>query len=87
MLNVDMKIDKNKLVITCDLEQRNGVSSSGNTVTIASTQGAAKIGKGDISLNLSLYTKEKLTEARLKAAKDAGHPNWEAYDAARKAGA
>lgn len=85
MTNCEIKVSGDTLTIVVDLKKRNGISQSGNTVTIASTQGAAKIGKGDISVNLSVYTKEGLTKERLAAAKEAGHSTWEDFDAAKKA--
>lgn len=86
MLGAEMKIEKDTLTITVDLKARSGVSGSGNTVTIASSQGGIKIGKGDITLNLQVYTKENLQAERLKAAKAAGYNTYEDYATARKAG-
>jgi hypothetical protein len=85
MTNTEIKIDGTIMTITVDLSKRQGVSQSGNTVTIASTQGAAKIGQGDISVNLSVYTKEGLVQERDKVAKQMGYKTWAAYQEAKKA--
>ena len=39
MKNVEMKVDGTKLTIVVDLSQEFGLSSSGKSVTIASTEG------------------------------------------------
>lgn len=86
MQNVEIKVDEKKNTLTIvvpDLSKRFGLSGSGNTVNIAGTQGNAKIGMGDITLSMTLYTKEGLAEARLKAAKEAGHKTWEDMQAAK----
>lgn len=71
MKNIEMKIEgakgKEKLVITVDLNQRHGVSSSKKTVTIASTEGNQKVGHKDIAFGLNVYTKEGLAEEVAKA--------------------
>lgn len=85
MLNAKCTVDKDVLTITVNLKERHGVSGSGNTVTIASSQGGVKIGSGDISLNLQVYTKENLAAERLKAAKAAGFTTYEEYATAAKA--
>jgi hypothetical protein len=73
MKNVEMKVEgskgKEKLVITVDLSQRHGLSSSGKTVTIASTEGNQRIGHGDVAFGLSVYTKEGLDKLKAEAAK------------------
>lgn len=86
MLNATCRIDKDILTITVNLKERHGISGSGNTVTIASSQGGVKVGQGDISLNLQVYTKESLVAERLKAAKAAGFNTYEDYAVASKAG-
>lgn len=68
MLNVKTDVKGDTLTITVDLKQRHGTSKSQKTVTIASTEGNQKVGKGDITFGLNVYTKEGLTEA-IKAAK------------------
>lgn len=85
MLNVAHKIEKDVLTITVNLKDRHGVSGSGNTVTIASSQGGVKLGQGDITLNLQVYTKENLVAERLKTAKAAGFTTYEDYATATKA--
>jgi hypothetical protein len=60
MQNVDMKVDEKKqtLTIVVDLSQRFGRSASGKTISIASTQGNVKVGFGDVTMGLNVYTKE-----------------------------
>ncbi len=86
MLNVETKVDEKKktLTITVDLTQRHELSNSGNTITVASTQGAAKLGVGDLALNLSIYTKEGLAKAQQVRAKEQGYTTWAEYQAALK---
>lgn len=90
MQNVEMKIEggkgKEKLVLTVDLNQRLGLSGSGNTVVVGGSQGAVKVGVGDISLNLTVYTKEGLTKAQQDKAKAEGFASWAEYQKATKGG-
>lgn len=73
MKNIDVKVDEKKktLTLTVDLSQRHGLSGSGKTVTIASTEGNQKIGFGDVAFGLNVYTKEGLEKLQ-KAAEAAG---------------
>lgn len=57
-VKMDLSKDKKTLTITVDLTERHGPSASGKTIKIGSTEGAVKVGVGDISLNCSVYTKE-----------------------------
>lgn len=86
MQNVDYKVDEKKgtLTIVVDLSKRFGLSGTGNTVNISSTQGNQKIGMSDIAFGLTVYTKDKLDEERLKAAKSKGYDTWESYQKALK---
>jgi hypothetical protein len=63
MKNVQMTIEDGKLIIKVDLDQEFGLSSSGKSFTIASTEGAAGIpGREDVKVNLNVYrpkSKEK----------------------------
>lgn len=87
MLNCDFKVDEKKkqLVITIDLSQRHGLSGSGNTVTIASTQGNQKIGLGDVAIGISCYTKEGLEKLQKTKAEENGYKSWGEYQKAIKA--
>ena len=71
MKNVTFTVDekKNVLTIVVDLKQRHGLSTSGKTVTIASTEGNQRIGHGDIACGLSVYTKEGIDKLKAEAAK------------------
>jgi hypothetical protein len=62
MKNITMKVDEKKQTLTLeiDLTKRFGPSKSGNTITIASTEGNQKIGLNDYAFGLSVYTKEGL---------------------------
>lgn len=86
MSNVQFKIEKDVLTITVNLKERGGLSGTGNTVSIGSTQGAVKIGVGDIAMNLSVYTKEGLDKLQLEKAKAMGYKTWVEYQQALKAG-
>lgn len=67
MTNVEATVspDGKKLTLVVDLSQRHGVSSTGKTVTIASTNGGVKLsGKAaHISYGLNVYTKDGLPAA------------------------
>lgn len=73
MKNVSITVDEKKqtLTIVVDLKQRHGVSTSGKTVTIASTEGNQKIGHGDVAMGLSVYTKDGLQDELKKAGRAA----------------
>lgn len=90
MQNVEYKVEgkgnDKKLIITVKLSERHGLSNSGNTVTIAGTQGNVKIGEGDIAFGLNVYTKDRIDEERVKSAKAKGYDTWEAYQNALKGG-
>ena len=58
MKNIEMKVEGNKLMITVDLSQRYGKSSSGKSIIIASSEGNQAIpGHEDIKIGLNVYTK------------------------------
>jgi hypothetical protein len=55
-----MTVKGNTLTIEVDLSQRNGLSGSGKTVIIGSTEGSVKL-DGDhdqVSVGLNVYTKD-----------------------------
>ncbi len=58
MKNVEMKVDKNILTIKVDLTKRHGKSASGKTTIIASSEGNQKVGVGDVTIGINVYTKE-----------------------------
>ncbi|MFW0861894.1 MAG: hypothetical protein AAGT88_07415 [Dethiobacter sp.] len=59
MKNVEMKIDGNILTIAVDLTKDFGLSSSGKTVIIASTEGNANVpGHDAIKVGLNVYKKK-----------------------------
>lgn len=60
MRNVDLKVDGSKLTITVDLDARHGLSSSGKSATIASSDGNMAVpGFPEIKLGLNVYTAAK----------------------------
>jgi hypothetical protein len=51
-----MTVEGNKLVITVDLNQEFGLSSSGKSITIASTEGNISVpGREDVKVGLNVY--------------------------------
>jgi hypothetical protein len=54
--NIQMTVEGNKLVITVDLNQEFGLSSSGKSITIASTEGNISVpGREDVKVGLNVY--------------------------------
>lgn len=62
MKNVEMKVEKNILVIKVDLTKDSGVSGSGKSIMIGSTEGNVTIqdAKGnDVKIGLNVYRKKE----------------------------
>ncbi len=58
MKNCEMKVDGNILTITVDVSKEFGISSSGKSVIIASTEGNVSVpGKEDVKIGLNVYRK------------------------------
>ncbi len=56
MKNVEMNVEGNKLIIVVDLNQEFGLSSSGKSVTIASTEGNIAVpGREEVKVGLNIY--------------------------------
>jgi hypothetical protein len=56
--NIDVKINKNQMVLTVDLSKRFNPSVSGKTIIIASTEGNAKIeGHDGLQFGLNVFAK------------------------------
>ena len=56
MKNVEISVDGDKLVIMVDLKQEFGPSSSGKSITIASTEGNISVpGREEIKMGLNIY--------------------------------
>jgi hypothetical protein len=54
--NVEIKVDGDKLTIFVDLSQEFGLSSSGKSVTIASTEGNVVVpGYEEVKIGLNVY--------------------------------
>jgi len=56
MKNVEIKVDGNKLTIIVDLSQEFGPSSSGKSITVASTEGNVSVpGTEEVKIGLNVY--------------------------------
>lgn len=56
MKNVEMKVEKDKLVITVDLTKSFGRSKSGKTEIIATTEGNVSVKeRPDVKIGLNIY--------------------------------
>ncbi len=64
MINVTTEIKGDKLHITVDLKQRHGLSSTGKTLRIASTEGNVKLPDqhSDVQFGLNVFTKNRETK-------------------------
>ncbi|MDD3070359.1 hypothetical protein [Methanoculleus horonobensis] len=59
MKNVDMTVEGSVLTIRVDLAKEFGVSKSGKSITIASTEGNVSVpGHEDIKIGLNIYRKK-----------------------------
>jgi hypothetical protein len=62
MKNVELSVEGNKLIITVDLEREFGLSSSGKSITIASTEGNVALpGHEEIKIGLNVYKPRRAT--------------------------
>lgn len=64
MFNIITKVTGTKLVIEVDLTKERGLSSSGKTIIVASTEGNAKIPewtKGEVQFGLNVYKRVQPT--------------------------
>jgi hypothetical protein len=58
MKNVEMKVEGNILTIKVDLSKEYGLSSSGKSVIIASTEGNQSVeGREEVKIGLNIYKK------------------------------
>jgi hypothetical protein len=56
MKNVKLNVTGNKLIIEVDLEQDFGPSSSGKSITIATTEGNVAVpGQEEVKIGLNIY--------------------------------
>ncbi len=56
MKNIEISVDGNKLIIMVDLDQEFGLSSSGKSITVASTEGNVSVpGREEIKIGLNIY--------------------------------
>ena len=59
MKNIEMKLNGTQLVITVDITKDFGMSKSGKSITIASTEGNISIPEHeDIKIGLNIYRKK-----------------------------
>lgn len=62
MKNVEMNVEGNKLIITVDLAEEFGPSSSGKSITIASTEGNVSVPEHEeIKIGLNVYKPRRAT--------------------------
>lgn len=60
MKNIEMNVERGKLIITVDLSKELGPSSSGKSVIIATTEGNVGVpGAPDIKIGLNVYRKKE----------------------------
>lgn len=58
MKNVDMQVKDGKLILTIDLSKQFGLSVSGKSRIIASTEGNVSVpGREDVKVGLNIYQK------------------------------
>ena len=79
MTNVKMELRGSTLLIEIDLEQRHGLSASGKSTCIASTNGGVKLEAEhykNIRINLNAYAYEKANVPALKIAKRKRIEQW-----------
>jgi len=57
MKNVDMKVEGDKLTITVDLTKNQGISKSGKSTILATTEGNATVHTrgGEVKVGLNVY--------------------------------
>ena len=56
MKNIEMNVEGDKLIIVVDLKQEFGLSSSGKSITVASTEGNVAIpNREEIKIGLNVY--------------------------------
>ncbi len=56
MKNIEIKVDGDKLTIIVDLSQEFGLSSSGKSITIASTEGNVSVpSREEVKIGLNVY--------------------------------
>jgi hypothetical protein len=57
--NIELSVDGSILTITVDLAKEFGVSSSGKSIIIASTEGNQSVpGKEEVKIGLNIYKKK-----------------------------
>lgn len=57
MENIDYILDGNILTLKVDISKRLGRSSTGRTITVASSGGGQRIPGTDVTLNLNVWAK------------------------------
>ncbi len=56
MKNIEMTVEGDKLIIVVDLKQEFGLSSSGKSITVASTEGNIAVPqREEIKIGLNIY--------------------------------
>jgi len=59
MQNIDIQVKNGKAIITIDLEQRHGISASGKSIIVASTEGNITIPGTEVKLGVNAYVKNR----------------------------
>lgn len=60
MTNVRTRLEGTKLIIEVDLSQQFGLSGSGKSVVVASTQGNVSVpGREDVKMGLNVYRPQR----------------------------
>ncbi len=56
MKNVEIKVDGDKLILVVNLSQEFGLSTSGKSITVASTEGNVSVpGYEEVKIGLNVY--------------------------------
>jgi hypothetical protein len=54
--NIEMSVEENKLIIVVDLNQEFGLSASGKSITVASTEGNVSVpGREEVKIGINIY--------------------------------
>lgn len=60
MKNIEVKVNKNQMLITVDLSIELGISRSGKSTMIATTEGNTKVpGHEDVTIGLNVFKRTK----------------------------
>ncbi len=60
MQNIKQELNGDILTLTIDISERHGLSKSGKTTRIASSEGNKRIGDSEVFIGLNVYEKIKI---------------------------